>query len=167
MSSKVTITELWKKRVIRFIAVGIINTATDATILNGLVFASHMNPIAANCISASISIILSYFWNHFIVFQNEHPMTLHLFLKFVIVTGLSIIIIQEAVIYTLQHIFTLNEIAKLVDINGTKAKVLQVDGAKLVAVAVGMVWNFVLYQLVVFKKSENGEDIDEEAVVPY
>jgi len=148
--------------------VGVINTLTDTAILNLLVFAASVQVVFANVISASISIVLSYFWNHYIVFRKEHPMSLRLFLKFVVVTGVSIIIVQTGIIYLIQHVFTLSEINKMTDLSGTSVKIIQVDGAKMAAVLAGMVWNYVLYQLVVFKKTTpETEDIDEEGVIPY
>jgi putative flippase GtrA len=127
-----------------------------------------MQVVVANVFSASISIVLSYFWNHFIVFQKEHPMNVRSFVKFILVTGASVIIVQSAVIYLVQHIFTLSEINRLTDLSGTDAKVIQVDGAKVLAVLAGMVWNYMLYKLVVFKKPvQVPNEISEEGVVPY
>src|SRR4051812_16047664 len=110
MSSERSVKRLWEKRVVRFACVGVANTLTDTAILNLLVFALGMQVVVANVFSASISIVLSYFWNHFIVFQKEHPMNVRSFVKFILVTGASVIIVQSAVIYLVQHIFTLSEI---------------------------------------------------------
>ena len=167
MSRDNLIKTMWDKRVVRFACIGVINTLTDLAILNTLVFVFGMKLIAANIISASISIILSYFWNHYIVFRKEQPMTLKIFLKFVLVTGVSILVVQSVIIYGVQHVFTLSDISNATGFHHGAAKIVQVNGAKFLAVIVAMCWNFVLYQLVVFKKPKSLEVIEEEGVVPY
>ena len=160
MLKKHIIQKLWERRVVRFACIGVINTLTDAAILNVLVFVFGVKLLIANVISASVSIIISYFWNHYIVFQKEHQLSLRMFLKFVIVTGLSIVAIQSAVIYIAQHIFTLSEISKLTGLHGTHVEFIQVDGAKIAAVLIGMVWNFLLYKYVVFRHHDASDAAD-------
>jgi len=167
MSRQGTIRKLWEKRVFRFACVGVINTLTDISILNTLVFAFNLKLLVANSISASISITISYFWNHAIVFQRQHKLSLWLFFKFAVVTGLSIIAVQSVVIYGMEHVLTLHSLMSFDHLSNAKAKFIQVNVSKIVAVLVSMVWNFILYQMVVFKKPEGKEDIDEEGVVPY
>jgi len=167
MSSKGFISKLWEKRIVRFASVGAINTLTDVAILNLLVFGFHLKLIVANLISASISIVISYFWNHVIVFQREHPLSMRLFLKFVVVTGISVLAVQTLIISIVERLVSVEQIMTLTRLSTSQAHLIQVNGAKLVAVLVAMTWNFILYQLVVFKKPIEQEDIDEEGVVPY
>ena len=167
MSRNKVIQKLWERRVVRFACIGVINTLTDLTILNILVFAFGLKLIAANCISASISIVISYFWNHIIVFQREHKMSLKLFVKFVVVTGLSILAVQTLVIYGVEHLLSIREITNLTHLVSSQARFIQVNGAKVTAVLVGMIWNFALYQLVVFKDPKTEQVVDDEGVVPY
>lgn len=168
MSRQSVVKRLWEKRVIRFACVGVINTLTDITILNTLVFAFGLKVLVANTISATISIVISYFWNYAIVFRREHKLSLKMFAKFVIVTGLSIVVVQSVIIYAVEHVLTINSIQAVVNLSHAQAKFIQVNSAKALAVLMGMVWNFALYQLVVFKKAPAGTgDLDDEGVVPY
>lgn len=161
------IQNLWQYKLVRFVCVGIINTLTDLSILNILVFAFNLKLLFANCISASISIVISYFWNHILVFQRKHKLSIGLFAKFVVVTGLSILAVQSLIIFAVEHLLTIKEITTATHLANTQAKLIQVNSAKIVAVAGGMVWNFVLYHLVVFTDPKGTPDIDEEGVVPY
>jgi putative flippase GtrA len=156
------IKKLWAYKIFRFITIGVINTLTDISILNLLVFAFGAKVIYANLVSASISITLSYFWNHFIVFRHQNKATLKLFIKFFVITGLGILVIQTLVIYGVEHLVNINQIMNTTHLSHSLSKVLWVNGAKLFAVAISMVWNFFLYTFAIFKV-----DKEEEGIQPY
>lgn len=156
------IKKLWGNKIIRFGAIGIINSVTDISILNFLVFAFGLKVIFANLISASISISLSYFWNHYLVFRHKHPVSIRLFVKFFVITAVGILAIQSIVIYGVEHAITINSVMNTLNTSRSISKILWVNGAKVVAILVSMVWNFFLYTFAVFK-----EDKDEEGIVPY
>jgi len=157
--------QLWLHKIVRFACVGAINTTIDLTILNTLVFVFGLKLLVANLISATISIIISYFLNHSIVFLGRHQISLKLFAKFFLVTGLSILAVQSLIIYGFEHVFTINIIRNALGKGSSPhlPRAIQVNGAKLTAVLGGMVWNFVLYHLVVFKEANI---IEDEPVVP-
>jgi len=160
------LSKLWGKKVFRFLCVGVINTATDLTILNTLVFAFKFPPLIANIISATISIIVSYFLNHKLVFQSQQPHHWSHFIRFFLVTGSGILVVQTTVIYALIHalhpdIHWLNGVL-LNDFHfrHIKADFVNLNIAKLVAVVVAMGWNYIMYHLVVFTRhEEDAEDI--------
>ncbi|HEY1645842.1 MAG TPA: GtrA family protein [Candidatus Saccharimonadales bacterium] len=156
------IKKFWGNKVCRFITIGVINTVTDITILSILVFGFGLKEIVANVISASISITLSYFWNHFIVFRHKDKVTLKLFLKFFAVTGFGVLGIQELVIAVVQHYISIHSVMTHTNLSHTLSKVVLDEGTKLFAVAISMVWNFFVYTFAIFK-----EDKEEEGVVPY
>jgi putative flippase GtrA len=112
---------------------------------------------------------MSYFLNYAIVFQRKHELSVRLFLKFIVVTGVSILAVQSIIIYSFEQIFTVQHIHALAgsSLSGTQAHFLQVNGAKVTAVLFGMVWNFALYHWVVFRHPKEGQDPEEEAVLPY
>ena len=161
MSIKI-VNKLWGNKIFRFATIGVINTATDISILNLVVFAFHVRLLYANLISASISISLSYFWNHFLVFRHKNPVSVKLFIRFFVITAVGILAIQSAVIYGLEHAVSNEQIASTLGLSLSLSKVIRVNGAKLIAVAFSMIWNFILYTFAVFK-----DDKEEEAVVPY
>ena len=167
MSRQNLLVSIWQRKIIRFVCVGMLNTTIDASILNALVFIFGIKLLIANLMSASISIVISYFLNHAIVFQRHHKLSVKLFIKFVMITGLSIILVQSLVIYGFEHLFSIAGIHKLSGLSKARAHFIQVNGAKATAVLVGMVWNFVLYHLVVFRSPNTDQDITEEGIVPY
>lgn len=154
---------MWQYKVFRFTCIGILNTITDLSILNLIVFAFGIKELYGNLVSASISICLSYFWNHFWVFRHKEPINLKLFIRFFIVTAIGILAIQSAVIYGVSRIISIDQIMSLLHLSMDVSKVVKVEGAKLLAVLAGMVWNFVLYSFAVFKK----DTVEEEVIVPY
>lgn len=155
------IKKLWGNKVFRFITIGVINTVTDITILSVLVFGFGLKEIIANIISASISITLSYFWNHYVVFRHHNKVTPKLFIKFFVITGFGVLGIQELIIYVIQHNISIHNVMNATNLSHTLSKIILDLGTKLLAVAVSMVWNFILYTQAIFKEEK------EEGVVPY
>ncbi len=166
MSIRLEIKKIWVHRPVRFIFVGIINTSIDLLLLNIFILALNTSLIYSNLFSASITICLSYFLNHYIVFQSRLSISIKTFLKFFLITGLSILLVQSIAIYIFEHTFSQSLISDL--LGGSRnlnfVKIVQINSAKIVAVLVGMLWNYTLYHFVVFKDDVNNE---EESVVPY
>ena len=157
--------KLFEREKIRFIIAGCANTGLDFVLLNSLVFIIGTFPILANSISVSIGIVISYFLNHYFVFQSKSSVSLKKFFSFFIVTGFSSLAIQGLVIYGFE-VMTLSEWGRSLffvsELGDNKA--LELNIAKVVAVGVGMVWNFMLYKYLIFKDKpdkdllEMGED---------
>ena len=163
------ISKLWDHRVVRFTCIGMINTCIDVSILNTLVFVFGIKVLFANLVSATISICVSYFLNHIIVFQQQHKRTLVSFFKFFSITGLGILLVQSGVIYIVVHIFSLHMLRQTLgsSVAQSTLKVLQVNTAKCLAVLIAMVWNFTFYRLVVFRRIDSKQAGEEETVLPY
>lgn len=161
--------KIWDVRVARFATVGVFNTLNDLLLLNIFVFVFGVKLLVANLISATISIIISYFLTHKIVFRSKERHNIRQFLKFFLVTGLSILAVQTLVIYLFQHTFTKHYLENLTNITLTaqQIKFLQINVAKLVAVACGMVWNYVLYNYIVFRNPQQPVADEDEVVLPY
>ena len=154
---------LWEKKTFRFLCIGSINTLIDLTILNGLVFLFGLSAVIANLISASISITLSYFFYRRFVFRQQQRPNLIQFVKFFIITGLSILAVQSLVIYLVTHLLGTSQtvIYKMLsdlDITGLSAKFVNLNTAKILAVIMGLGWNFIFYHKVVFKAHIEVED---------
>ncbi|OUD84918.1 GtrA-like protein [Clavibacter michiganensis subsp. michiganensis] len=75
-------TRLLADRRVRFLVAGLLNTALDFVLLNALILAAHMPVLAANLISVTVGITISYFLNHFFVFRHGEAVTIGRFLKF-------------------------------------------------------------------------------------
>lgn len=147
----------WNHKKIRFVCAGCINTLIDLSILNTLVFALHFPVWLGNTVSVGVSVTVSYFLNHYIVFRHHEKPNLMNYLKFFLVTGLSVIILQNIVIALTRpwYMHFLNS----ADISHSLKVKLALNMAKITAVLVGMVWNFILYSRIVFvHKIESGEE---------
>jgi putative flippase GtrA len=141
----------------RFIIAGTINTSIDFLLLNAFVFLLHILPLTANIISVTIGITISYFLNHFFVFREEKSVTIRAYLTFFAITGLSSLVIQDIVIFSFEQFFKTTFSHSIFLIRPWLAghPVLQLNVAKAAAVGVGMIWNFLLYKHVVFKKDSD------------
>lgn len=160
--------KLWGVKVTRFACVGVFNTLFDLSMLNTLVFVGHLPTLVANLISASISISVSYFLNHHIVFRSRENHTFIRFAKFFTVTGVGILAIQTLVIYLVTHLLShqqalVHDILSMLHITRLSARAFDLNFAKLCAVAVALIWNFLIYHFVIFKKP--GEEPDEDVLL--
>lgn len=149
---------------VRFILVGGFNTTLDFLLFNFFVLALGLYAVVGNIISVTICIFASYFLNHYFVFKHEGKVEFKKLALFVFVTGISSIGIQSAIIWGFE-LMTRSEFGRslfLVD-ELAKNNALEVNVAKVVAVGVGMVWNFLLYKYVVFKRPNS--HIDPENIL--
>jgi putative flippase GtrA len=159
--------KLWDRKIIRFIVVGSFNTLLDTSLLLTIVKITNWSALIANCFSVSIAITVSYFLNHRIVFRSPDGYTLKKYMRFFLVTGLGVIMIQDLVIYLVTDKFWVISKTKTFMFLGhnTHSQTVELLGAKLSAVVVGMVWNFLLYKYVVFRGHETEEIKEDELVM--
>ena len=154
----------WQYKIFRFGCIGTVNTSIDLSILNFLVITVHLNPLIANLISASVAITISYFLNHHLVFRDSRPSNFKQFIHFYLVTGLSILVVQDIIIALFTHYVGVRDGSLTSFLRGSglviSAKAINLNLGKLIAVVVGMVWNFLWYHKAVFKHHETASDID-------
>jgi len=145
----------WQYKLFRFACIGTINTLLDLSILNFLVFIVHINPLISNLISASTAITISYFLNHRLVFRDPRPLNHKQFIHFFLVTGLSILVVQDTIIALFTHLIGIrdNFLVSVIKETGViiSLRAINLNIAKLIAVIAGMVWNFLWYHKVVFR----------------
>lgn len=151
------VTKLFEVRFARFVCVGIFNTTLDFLLLNLLAFVVHIPVLVANVISVCVGVVVSYYLNHTFVFRHHSPPSLQSFVKFFIVTGISVVIIQTVVIAIMTPIYmnllhNLTGLMSSFGIEGHKHQ-LAVNMAKVTAVLVGMFWNYILYSKTVFREN--------------
>lgn len=161
--------KLWGVKVARFATVGVFNTLLDLTILNTLVFVGHIPYVAANLVSASVSMTFSYFLNHRIVFRHPEKHSFKKFAHFFTVTGIGILGIQSLVIFLVTHSLTPHEASLTHTLRGLgfrhiTGRVVILNLAKLLAVLLAMIWNFVIYHFVIFKELPD-EALDEDVLL--
>ncbi|HEV2402959.1 MAG TPA: GtrA family protein [Candidatus Saccharimonadales bacterium] len=157
---------IWQVKVIRFMSVGAINTATDITLLNIFALAFHIPTLIANLMSASISISMSYFLNHHIVFRSIDKHSWTKFAHFFILTGFGILAIQTLVIYSIthllaHHLIAVSQFELAMGLRSLSVRAFTLNIAKLLAVVVAMIWNFCMYHFIIFR---NKKDLQVGAV---
>lgn len=131
-----------KQQLIRFGIVGSVNTAIDFGLL--FLFKSLGIPVAiANIISTGIAFIVSFFANKKYTFKSTDTNIVREMVLFVIVTLLGLWVLQTLVIQWLLPYAT--------DITHDKNIALLI--CKLIATGISMIWNYILYDKLVFKKT--------------
>lgn len=152
----------WERTIVRFLCVGSFNTLLDLTILNVLVELAGLPPVVANTVSVTVGFTLSYFLNHRIVFRHPQKYSLQGYVRFFLITGLGVIVIQNLVIHVATHAGiaqSAHSYHLLTFDVSTKTVVL--NAAKMAAVIIGIAWNFLLYKYVVFRKQDQPDTTDK------
>lgn len=137
--------ELIKKHAekLRFAVVGGANTALDFALL--FIFVGlGLNSIAANYISTSIAFVFSFFVNKSFTFKSKGGNVKKQFAIFLAVSIIALWVIQPILIVIVT--------AVLSPFGWNESVVLFI--AKLVATVGSLVWNYVFYSKLVFKKTE-------------
>ena len=128
---------------IRFVIVGGANTALDFAVL--FLFVSlGLDKIASNYISTSVALVFSFFANKSFTFKNKSSNAKKQFGLFLVVTLAGLWVLQTIIIWavtTLLEQYISNESALLFI-------------AKLIATVGSLIWNYLLYSRLVFKKEE-------------
>ena len=126
----------------RFIVVGGANTLIDFGILFTLK-SLGLPAIGANIVSTSTAFIFSFFANKKYTFQTTGTNLKREILLFIVVTLFGLWVLQTAVIALVSamigHSFSANVTLFI---------------AKISATAVSLIWNYMLYSRVVFKKDQ-------------
>ena len=127
---------------IRFAIVGGANTALDFGILLILTNLFGVNSIAANYISTSLSFVFSFFVNKSFTFKSNTGNVKKQFALFIIITIIGLWIIQPVIIWGVKNLIQ--------PLNWNETLVLIV--AKLIATVASLIWNYLFYSRLVFKK---------------
>ncbi|PIV31949.1 hypothetical protein COS33_00510 [Candidatus Wolfebacteria bacterium CG02_land_8_20_14_3_00_37_12] len=139
------------KQISKFVIVGVINTGIDFAVLNALLFSTKIYSgrwlILFNSISFSAAVINSYFLNKYWTFksQNVEDSKAKQFSQFLIISVIGISI-NDAIVYGLATFTS--------PLFGLSAQ-MWTNVAKLFATAASMVWNFIGYKFIVFKKKDS------------
>ena len=135
--------ELAKKHAkkIRFGIVGIANTALDFAILFLLV-ALGLDKIPANYISTGVAFVFSFFVNRSFTFKSKGGNVKKQFVIFIAISIVGLWIIQPVVITVIS--------AALAHTGWASGLILFI--AKIIATIASLIWNYVFYSRLVFKK---------------
>ena len=135
---------LFRSEKVRFGAVGAINTIVDFSILFLMVTVFAVPTIVANIISTSAALGVSFLLNKKAVFKSDGKGWKRQFALFVGVTLTGLWGLQSIVIF-----LTVGMFEQL--IGHTNALLL----AKIVATLISLVWNYIWYSRVVFRKKSS------------
>ena len=133
----------FKNQKIKFATIGAFNTALDFAILFSLK-ALGINVAFSNIVSTGVTFILSFILNKKITFNSTNKTkqeNIKEFLSFTIITLFGLCVIQTLVIYIITSILSNILISNIT-----------LFIAKIIATIFSLIWNFVLYKKVVFKK---------------
>jgi len=139
------------KQISKFVIVGVINTGIDFAVLNALLFSTKIYSgrwlILFNSISFSAAVINSYFLNKYWTFKSQsgEDSKAKQFSQFLIISVIGISI-NDAIVYGLATFTS--------PLFGFSAQ-MWTNVAKLFATAASMVWNFIGYKFIVFKKKDS------------
>ena len=142
--------KLFKFQKIRFLLVGITLTVIDFAILNLTIFITHMPALAANIISVTLSMVVSYFLNRYFVFRSNRPASLKGLVFFMASTGAVILVAQSVVMALVLYVLSRYTYSFPI-VGGVEGDFIEANVAKLIATVVSMVSNFVLYKYVIFR----------------
>ncbi len=145
------------KQVGRFSLIGIFNTIIDFGLYNVFFNAVKLSVIFASLLSTTAAMTFSFVANRTFVFKSKDKKRLRQAIMFVLVSIVSAYVIQSGVIYFFKYTWTgpLNvgyNIVHAVIGNAFSKNFIINNGAKLAGVLVALVWNFLWYKRVVFKR---------------
>lgn len=128
---------------LRFAIVGGANTAIDFGVLFLLTFLG-LDKIVANYFSTSIALIFSFFANKSFTFKHKEGSARKQFILFLVVTLAGLWILQPIIIWistaTLEPYIENSAINLFI--------------AKFIATIASLIWNYLLYSKLVFKKTK-------------
>lgn len=130
-----------KAQIGRFAIVGTINTIIDFGLLFSLTFLG-LPKLAANTVSTSTAFVFSFFANKKYTFKSTSKNIKYEIVSFVIITLFGLWVLQNGTIWLITPLiksFITNEQISLF-------------AAKLFATAVSLIWNYCLYERIVFRK---------------
>jgi putative flippase GtrA len=131
---------------IRFGLVGIINTAVDFVVFNVLIGVFGVPIVVANIVSTSVAMITSFGLNKSAVFKGGEGSTKRQIVLFFIVTLAGIWLVQSVIMVQVYDLLN-----SWVDWDDAWVRNI----AKLAGISVGLVWNYLWYSRVVFRKPKS------------
>jgi putative flippase GtrA len=126
----------------RFALVGGFNTALDFGLLFLLV-SLGFDKIVANYISTSIAFVFSFFANKTFTFRATGDARRE-FITFITITLFGLWVLQPIIITGV------TVLAAPLDVSESATLI----GAKLIATIISLIWNYIMYSRVVFRKKE-------------
>jgi len=128
----------------RYLLVGGLNTLLDFVLLFAFV-SLGIDKIVANYFSTGIAMVFSFFANKSFTFKDTHGSHKRQFVLFIVVTIIGIWVIQPLVIWG---------VTSLLEAHIANHLIL-LFFAKVIATCASLVWNYMLYSRLVFRKAHH------------
>lgn len=126
-------------QLLRFLTVGVLNTAIDFAVLFALVEAANVPLFLANIFSTGLGLVFSFVANRKFTFRSRGSRSRET-VKFLAVTLCGLWLLQPLVIWVVEPL--------VVVVNVTVSSLMV---AKVVATAASLTWNFAMYRWFVFR----------------
>lgn len=131
------------RKKVSFLLIGVINTLVDISIYTLLVQLNILLMFYANFISTTAGIGCSFYLNRRFTFQQTNKAGKKSFITFFAITAFGLWVLQPIVIFLVDGV--------LAGRNWSIPDILLTLLPKLVATGITLVWNFVLYDRIVFR----------------
>ncbi len=144
------------KRVGKFGAVGLLNTAIDFVILNILHLQLGWALIPANTISTTVAMIFSFFANKQVVFKHHQGSWWRQVIVFYLVTAFGLYALQNGIMALLTDIWPqpIGLAVAVVHMLGLgpvfSDAFVRANTAKVIGTLASLTWNYIMYKKVVF-----------------
>lgn len=125
---------------IKFLIVGVLNTAIDFCLLFLLTKLFNFPILISNIISTSVALMFSFGVNKKFTFKYQDSEK-YIFLKFIIITLIGLWIIQPIIILFINNLLNINNVINLFI-------------GKSLATVVTLIWNYLLYSKLVFNNKK-------------
>lgn len=141
----------------KFVVVGFINTAIDFGVLNLLIYFTGIKEgswiFALNLIAFSLATTNSYIWNKLWTFKAKATKEVsNEFGQFIIVSLVGAFI-NSAIVFGITTLLTpFMGLAPMFGLDSGAWESLWANFAKVVATGIALIWNFLGYKFLVFKK---------------
>ena len=132
------------KKPLIFAVIGVFNTVVDFSLLILLGY-TGLNRVAANTISTGVAFTISFFFNRKYTFQSNSKNVVREIILFIAVTLFGLWVIQNVIIWLL---------APIIGAQFSVSTEISILTAKLFATVASLVWNYLMYDHVVFKNEE-------------
>ena len=136
----------------RFVILGFLNTGIDFGVFNLLMFLTDIQKgiwvSIFLAISFSTAVVNSYFWNKFWVFEGGAATSVggREFVTFVVITVIGLLLkvsVSSGIIFSIPPQYSLGQLGWN-------------NIAAVIGTVFSLIWNFIGYRLIVFKKNESG-----------
>lgn len=152
-------------RVLRFVVVGVGNTALNFAILNFAFYGLHESKLVSSFIATTCAVIFSFIMNRSFVFLDKDRPAKKLVL-FIAVTVSGVLLVQNTIYAFGLHLLSHHEagvitlVHDLIDIKLSR-NFVDVNLSTVVAALFVMIWNYNGYRIFVFNGERYGNEVVE------